>query len=1035
MLVPRADFTLDSNFIAGYEGLQPKWGNLGYLVYKRTYALEKPDGTTEEFWETCKRVVEGVYQTQKGHCTHHNLPWNDRKAQRSAQEMYERMWLFKFLPPGRGLSKMGTDILFRIGGACLNNCGFVTTRDIGNPNIDHAFAAPFVWLMNMSMVGVGVGFDTKGAGTVRILKPKGIKKYVVADSREGWCDYLRELLQSMVAPDVAFPLADYRLVRAKGAPIKGFGGTSSGPEALQLMTKRLCELADAYVDKEVDARFIVDVANTVGECVVSGGVRRTAEIAFGHPKDEQFLRLKDFGEGDDSEVEPHQLEARTWPRWASNNSFIVDMMTDFSTLADSTSRNGEPGYLFLDNARKYGRMIDPPNNADHRAMGANPCVVGTTWVHTTEGPKQIKSLLGKQFDTVIDGTPYSSTSKGGFQTGTKPVYLLKTAEGHSIELTGNHQVLTCNKLTRKKRYEAWVEAQDLSPGDMIILSDNSTSTWEGKGTSKEGWLLGALLGDGHFHANGAKLEFWGSTRETLFAHAVECIGDNRRSVGEPGYSVPARSLKGITSKYVETLSAAYGITTDKDILEESLFATSSSFYEGFLKGLFDSDGSVQGTQEKGVSVRLSSINRQHLCVVQKMLLALGINSTLYEDRRAACLRTLPGGEYDCHSSHELIIANNNLEVFNSRVGFVDTEKASRLNTALSSYARSLNRERFVATVQSLTYTRVEPVYDCTVPAVSRFVANGIVVHNCVEQTLENYELCCLVETFPSMCEDYDDYQRTLKFAYLYAKTVTLIPTQSAETNAVMLRNRRIGCSQSGIQDNIERVGLNAHLAWCDLGYKYIKELDQIYSDWLCIPRSIKSTSVKPSGSVSKLPGVREGIHESKGEYEMQTIRLNDNSALIPRLEAANYRIEKDVKAPNTVVVYFPMHYNRTRARNPSMWEQLEMAALMQAYWADNQVSVTIDFDRDTEGPEIERALNMYASRLKGLSFLPRDDHGYAQPPKAVITKEEYAAYKAQLGTLDFSNLNTHEVEDKFCDGGVCEIELPIDAPPEAVPAE
>jgi ribonucleoside-triphosphate reductase len=656
MHVPREPFALDASFLDRYRGRQPYWGPLGYLVYKRTYAGEKPDGSMEEFWETCQRVVEGVYQIQKGHCRQLNLPWSDSKAQRSAQEMFARMFAFKWLPPGRGLSKMGTDNMFKIGGACLNNCGFISTRNIGNHNIENAFAAPFVWLMNMSMVGVGVGFDTRGAGTVKLRKPTAKVPFVVEDSREGWCDYLRNLLQSLVDSATPFPVADYKLVRPKGSKINGFGGTASGPEALEQLTSRIRRLAELYGESVIDSRFIVDVANSVGECVVAGGVRRTAEIAFGHDEDDYFLKLKDFA---------NNPEANEWPRWASNNSFIVDEHSNFEKLAAYTARNGEPGYLFLNNARKFGRMMDAPNDKDHRALGANPCV---------------------------------------------------------------------------------------------------------------------------------------------------------------------------------------------------------------------------------------------------------------------------------------------------------------------------------------------------------------------EQTLEDYELCCLVETFPSKCDDYEDYERTLKYAYLYAKTVTMVPTQSAETNAVMLRNRRIGCSQSGIQDNIAARGLREHLRWCDRGYNYIQKLDGIYSDWLCVPRSIKTTSVKPSGTISKLVGVREGIHESKGEYEYQTIRIDEGSQLLPVLAAANYRIVKDPKAPNTQVVYFPMHYAQTRKREPTMWEQLELAALMQYYWADNQVSVTVDFDKATEGPEIATALQMYAHRLKGLSFLPREDHGFEHAPKQVITKEEHDRYKAQLKPVDFSMLRgAHEAEDKFCDGGLCEI--------------
>jgi hypothetical protein len=659
MYVPREHFVLDSNFLDGYRGKQPQWGPLGLITFKRTYAAEKADGSTEEYWETCQRVIEGMYQIQKGHCQHLGLSWNDKKAQASAQEAYERMFAFKWLPAGRGLAKMGTDIMFKIGGACLNSCGFVTTRDIGNPDIKNAFSAPFVWLMNMSMVGVGVGFDTLGANAaVTILKPKRQAKHVVGDSREAWGHYLQQLLQSLVDDSIPFPIADYSEVRPKGAPIKGFGGTASGPEALEVMTRRIVTLAKLYEGKHLDSRFIVDVCNSIGECVVAGGTRRSAEIAFGSPNDAEFLHLKDYQNNED---------AVNWPRWASNNSFVIDETTELEALANATAQNGEPGYFFLNNAKRFGRMKEAPNGHDHRVMGANPCC---------------------------------------------------------------------------------------------------------------------------------------------------------------------------------------------------------------------------------------------------------------------------------------------------------------------------------------------------------------------EQSLENYETCCLVETFPSKCDDYEDYERTLKFAYLYAKTVTLIPTQSAETNAVMLRNRRIGCSQSGIQDNIEKWGLRTHLNWCDAGYQYIQQLDQVYSDWMCIPRSRKTTSVKPSGTASKLVGVREGIHESKGEYEMQTIRIHEDSPLIARLQAANYRVEPAVSEPYTVVVYFPMKYIRTRHRNPTMWEQLELAALMQYYWADNQVSVTVDFDPETEGPEIRRALETYAHRLKGVSFLPRKnlDH-FNQLPKTVITKEAYEEYKAQLLPLDFSDLHTHEVEDKFCDGGTCEIPI------------
>jgi len=116
-----------------------------------------------------------------------------------------------------------------------------------------------------------------------------------------------------------------------------------------------------------------------------------------------------------------------------------------------------------------------------------------------------------------------------------------------------------------------------------------------------------------------------------------------------------------------------------------------------------------------------------------------------------------------------------------------------------------------------------------------------------EQSLHNRETCLLVETFPSLHKSYNEYKDTLKYAYLYAKTVSLIPTHREDTNAVIARNRRIGLSQSGITEAFVKHGRSVMLDWCDSGYKYLRDLDKIYSDWFGVSRSIKITSVKPSG--------------------------------------------------------------------------------------------------------------------------------------------------------------------------------------------
>ena len=103
-------FTLSDNFINKYKRRKAPFGfnGLGELVYMRTYSRIKENGKNERWWETVQRVVEGTYSMQKSHIESLSLGWNAWQAQKSAQEMYDRIFNMKFLPPGRGLWAMGT---------------------------------------------------------------------------------------------------------------------------------------------------------------------------------------------------------------------------------------------------------------------------------------------------------------------------------------------------------------------------------------------------------------------------------------------------------------------------------------------------------------------------------------------------------------------------------------------------------------------------------------------------------------------------------------------------------------------------------------------------------------------------------------------------------------------------------------------------------------------------------------------------------------------------------------------------------------
>ena len=104
----------------------------------------------------------------------------------------------------------------------------------------------------------------------------------------------------------------YDRLRPAGTPIKGFGGVSSGYQVLAELHEHFRNTLDPLTGEFLTVTAIVDLMNHIGKCVVSGNVRRTAEIAFGEADDQEYIDLKDY------DVNPHRMEYG----WTSNNSIL-----------------------------------------------------------------------------------------------------------------------------------------------------------------------------------------------------------------------------------------------------------------------------------------------------------------------------------------------------------------------------------------------------------------------------------------------------------------------------------------------------------------------------------------------------------------------------------------------------------------------------------------------------------------------------------------------------------------------------------------
>lgn len=265
---------------------------------------------------------------------------------------------------------------------------------------------------------------------------------------------------------------------------------------------------------------------------------------------------------------------------------------------------------------------------------------------------------------------------------------------------------------------------------------------------------------------------------------------------------------------------------------------------------------------------------------------------------------------------------------------------------------------------------------------------------CLEQTLESYEMCCLSETFPHHHENLEEYMETLRVAFLYAKIVTLGLTHWEESNSVMSKNRRIGLSMTGIAQFLNKFGINELKTWCEKGYKHIKNYDKFISKRFCVNESIKITSIKPSGTVSLLGGATPGIHFPLSRFYIRRVRVSNKSELLQSLLQAGFDVEPDKMQPDsTMVVSFPIDQGQgiKTIKDVNIWEQVALAAFMQNYWADNQVSCTVSFSQKNEANQLKSVLDLFQYKLKGISFLPQFENStpYPQMPYEEIEESIY----------------------------------------------
>lgn len=262
-----------------------------------------------------------------------------------------------------------------------------------------------------------------------------------------------------------------------------------------------------------------------------------------------------------------------------------------------------------------------------------------------------------------------------------------------------------------------------------------------------------------------------------------------------------------------------------------------------------------------------------------------------------------------------------------------------------------------------------------------------------------------------------------KLLYRVNKHSLALDCHHEDTAAVVHKNYRMGIGVTGVLQATNKVN------WLSWVYEQLREYDKEYSKLHGFPESIKLTTVKPSGTLSLLPGVTPGIHPGYAQYMIRRIRMSSSSPLVELCKKHGYPVEYVKRNDGTddrltVVVEFPFAYpeGTVLASDTTALDQLKWVKSLQEIWSDNAVSCTIYY-RPEELPEIREYLEEnYNSSFKSLSFLLHSDHGFVQAPFEEISEEEYnkrVASSTVIGAIEESDGELDLTAE--CEGGVCPI--------------
>lgn len=918
-------------------------------------------------------------------------------------------------------------------GTLTGNCWHVACRDI------EAFCFTFDELM----LGGGVGYNIQAEHVYELPSIKYKPRiehvnttdcdFIVPDNREGWVEVLRLMLKSFTKTGRSLRYTT-QCVRPAGARIKGFGGVASGANALVTAINLIRKVLEGAHRRKLRPTECLDIMNIIGQCVVAGNVRRSAQIALGDTNDFEYLSAKNWGSG----------KVPSW-RAMSNNSVITSSTLDLpEQFWSGYDGSGEPyGLVNLDACRKYGRLADGLDyRPDPEVLGVNPCAeitlcdreacnLAEIYLPNIQNLKEFKEVARLLYISckTISRVPFSNpvseeVSQRNHRIGIGVTGWMAAPQWRDADKLGAvyKHLERCDKhYSKQMGLNSSIKLTCTKPSGCRPVSELTTTDQgflrldEMIDTRAEGWDDVDGVSVKHETRSRSVVKSFNNGEAAVFEINLSYGMSLRSTKDHPWYVTHRNPEKGANiykphNEWVRTCDLQENdlIETQRfelsnnvdfvDIDQESLLLRSDSVRIeqpttmsedlAWLIGYWFGDGCLS---EGRFRFRVVDEYVEHLEKARRILSQVfGVEANINpcNDRNAYELSVGCKALYHwwklnvCSDKADgipkCVRQSNNRQILAFTAGFVDSD-------GCVTDTHIILTQRDGETMRELQHI---------------LLACGVVLgrsHNTRGKNLQAEKSMYLCSVAYSSDSD----------------SVQVIANHSVKAAGYKLPTAQRSGFKVGRVKSVEYVGVQPTY-----------DIEVFKDHWYY------NGSFRSHNTLSLLPNnCPSGVHAAFGRHLIRRIRFAANDPLIDVCIAHGYHVEPVQQLDgstnhDTLVVEFPMSYGKDTIceEDITVFDQLEHQKFLQTNWADNSVSATHYFrPHELEGIKQWLADN-YTDGVKSASFLLANDHGFAQAPLEKITEDQYNELVAKTKRIvSVDDSGGFDIEGVECAGGNCPV--------------